>query len=83
MRLSIEYRSASSDIHVITGSGGNVRVFGKSTFVYALCSLNHLVQPGCNFRRRHAPAKNVRSRHGRAVEVAIGIFALDKRGALQ
>jgi hypothetical protein len=65
--------------------GGLVDTFSGCLLAISLkwLTLNGIIHLPSDLGRRHAAAKNVGSRYGAAVEVAVRIFALDKDSAVQ
>jgi hypothetical protein len=71
------------DGDVLASGGRDVCFLRQARFVEPFGGLDDLVQTRGDFGRRDAPAEDVARGYGRAVKVAVGVFALDERGAFQ
>lgn len=68
---------------MFSSSGGHVRTLGKSRFVDTLRGLDDFIQTRGDFGWGYTSAEDVARRDWGAVELAIGVFALDQGGSLQ
>lgn len=66
---------------VVARHAGHVRLARQARLVEPLRGLDDLVQPRGDLGRRDAPAEDVARGDRGAVEIAVGVLALDERGA--
>ena len=83
MSIRVKHCAAMREIHMVAFCGGDVCIFWQAGLVDAFSCLDDLVQFRGDFRRRHASTEDITRRDRRAIEVAVGVFALDKHGALE
>ena len=81
--LRVEHRVVVVDGEVLARRRGDVRFSREAGLVEALGGLDDLVHARGDLRGRDASAEDVPRGDGRAVELAVGVLALDEHGAFE
>lgn len=79
----IKHRPSVRQVHRLASLARDIGVLRQSSFVDALGRFDDFVQTRGNLRWGDTSTKDVARRHRRPVEVAVGILAFYKDGALQ
>ena len=81
--IGVEDGAPWPNLHMFSCGSRYIRALWYSRFIDPLCGFDDLIETRCDFGWGNASTENVACWDGGAVEFAVGVLALDKRGTLE